>query len=452
MAKEIINELFDENTFVQINSYLKSPLSDGIEAGDGAVTGYGSVDGRAVFASFQDEAVLNGAVGVSHARKISSCIDMAVKAGSPFVMFINTAGARISEGLDVLAEYGSIMKSLSTAIGSIPTISIITGKCSGVASVIASMTDFTIMADDAYFAFSGADSLSATTLKDIKSVGSSSGAAKHGKVSLTASDSHDCFVKVKELLNYLPDNCQCGTLETETFDDFNRGIDASAFDTFGEYDVKDLIEKISDDGAFIELNKDYAPNVFTGFAHIGNKTVCIIANQPSVDEGILNSAACNKISALLAFCDKFSIPVVTLTNTSGFAVSVEEENSNISAQAALLLTSFANSDITKINIITGKAYGSSYLVMNGKNTGADIVYAWNTADISVITPEAGALLVYNGEIKSAADPIQARKEFIAKYRSEYSTPMHAAYKGLVDDVISPSETRARIISALYLFS
>lgn len=452
MAKEIINELFDENTFVQINSYLKSPLSDNAEAGDGVITGYGSVDGRAVFAAFQDEAVLNGAVGVSHARKISSCIDMAVKAGSPFVLFINTAGARISEGLDVLAEYGSIIKSLSAAIGSIPTISIITGKCTGIASVIAAMTDFTIMIDDAYFAFSGADSLAATTLKDIKELCNASGSAKYGKVSLTASNIGDCFSKAKELLDYLPDNCQSGTFETETSDDFNRSIEASAFDTFGEYDVKDLIEKIADNGSYIELNKEFAPNVFTGFAHIGNKTVCVIANQPSVNEGVLNSNACNKISALLAFCDKFSIPVVTLTNTAGFEVSAEEENANISAQAALLVSSFANSDITKINIITGKAYGSSYLVMNGKNTGADIVYAWSTADISVITPEAGALLVYNADIKAASDPIEARKEYIAKYRSEYSTPMHAAYKGLVDDVISPSETRARIISALYLFS
>lgn len=451
MAKEIISELFDENTFVQINSYLKSPVSDGLEAGDGVITGYGSVDGRAVFAAFQDESVLNGAVGVSHARKISSCIDMAVKAGSAFVMFINTAGARINEGLDVLAEYASIIKALSSAIGVIPTIAIVTGKCTGIASVIASMADFTIMAEDAYFAFSGADSLAATTLKDIKGICNASGAAKYGKVSLTGANTSDCFAKAKELLNYLPDNCQSGTVETESSDDYNRSIDASSFETFGEYDVKELIAKIADDGAFIELNKEYAPNIFSGFAHIGNKTVCVIANQPSVDNGILNADACNKISAILAFCDKFSIPVVTLTNTEGFSVSVEEEKANISAQAALLVTSFANSEVTKINIITGKAYGSSYLVMNGKNTGADIVYAWNTADISVITPEAGALLMYNEDIKNASDPVEARKEFISKYRNEYSTPMYAAYKGLVDDVILPAETRARIISALYLF-
>jgi len=452
MNKEIMNELFDKNTFVQINSYLKSPVSDGIDAGDGVITGYGSVNGRAVFAAVQDEDVLNGAVGISHAKKITACIDMAVKAGSPFILFINTAGARINEGLEVLAEYGNIIKSLSSAIGIIPTISVITGKCTGVSSVIASMTDFAIMSDDAYFAFSGTDSLAATTLNDIKSVCNSAGASKLGKVSHVATDLKDCFNKVKELLDYIPDNCQSGVVETESSDDFNRGINTSEFDTFSNYDVKNLISQIADNSSYFELYKDYAPNVFTGFAHIGNKAVCIIANQPAVDEGVLNSAACNKISTILAFCDKFSIPVVTLTNTAGFAVSVEEENAGISAQAALLAASFTNSDITKINIITGKAYGSSYIVMNGKNTGSDIVYAWNTADISLITPEAGALLMYNSEIKSAADPVEARNEYIAKYRSEYSTPIYAAHKGLVDDVISPAETRARIISALYLFN
>ena len=223
------------------------------------------------------------------------------------------------------------------------------------------------------------------------------------------------------------------------------------FDTFAEYDVKGLISQIADDGSYIELFPDYARSVSTCFAKIGNKSVCIIANQPSENNGVLDTNACSKISSVLAFCDKFNMPVVTLTNTCGFAVSVDEENNGLSSAAALLAASFANSEMTKINIITGKAYGSAYIVMNGKNTGADIVYAWDKADISVITPEAGALLVYNNEIKSSANPNDARKEYIQKYRDEFSTPYQAAYKGLVDDIISPAETRARIISALYLF-
>lgn len=450
MNNDILNELFDTNTFVQTNSYVISDFTDNSEAGDGVITGYGSVDGRAVFAAIQDESVLKGSVGVTHAQKICYCIEMAVKAGSPFVFFINSAGARINEGLEVLGGYGKIIKSLSAAIGAIPTIAVITGKCTGASSLIASMVDFTVMTEDGYFAFSGADSLAATTLKDIKTISSSKGAAAFGKVSLTASNRVEGFNLVKELLNYLPDNCECNCTETESADDFNRSINTSAFDTFSNYDVRELIVQIADNGKFFELSKDFAPNAVTGFAHVGNKTVCFVANQPASDDGLITANACNKISAVLAFCDKFSIPVVTLTNTCGFAVSLDEETAGISAAAALLATSYANSDITKINIITGKAYGSAYLVMNGKHTGADIVYAWDKADISVITPEAGALLLYNNEIKASSDPVAAREEFINKYRNENSTPMHAAYKGLVDDVIPPSQTRARIISALYL--
>ena len=451
MNIDILNELFDANTFVQTNSYIVSPSTDVLEAGDGVITGYGSVDGRAVFAAIQDESVLKGAVGIAHAQKISKCVDMAVKTGSPFVFLINTAGARISEGLDALKGYGKIIKSLSRAIGEIPTISVITGKCVGAASIIASMTDFSVMSDDSYFAFSGQDSLASTTLSDVKKVCDSNGVSKTGRVTLTASNRAECFDKVKELLCYLPDNCQSDILETETSDDFNRSINADKFDTFAEYDVKDLISQIADDGSYIELFPDYARSVSTCFAKIGNKSVCIIANQPSENNGVLDTNACSKISSVLAFCDKFNMPVVTLTNTCGFAVSVDEENNGLSSAAALLAASFANSEMTKINIITGKAYGSAYIVMNGKNTGADIVYAWDKADISVITPEAGALLVYNNEIKSSANPNDARKEYIQKYRDEFSTPYQAAYKGLVDDIISPAETRARIISALYLF-
>ena len=450
MNYDILNELFDTNTFVQTNSYVVSALTDNSEAGDGVITGYGSVEGRAVFAAIQDESVLKGSVGVTHAQKICSCIEMAVKAGSPFVFFVDSAGARINEGLDVLGGYGKIIKSLSAAIGEIPTIAVITGKCTGASSLIASMVDFTVMTDDGYFAFSGVDSLAATTLKDVKTLGSAKGAAATGKVSLTASNRAESFILIKDLLSYLPDNCECCCAEIESNDDFNRAINASSFDTFSNYDVRELIVQIADNGKFFELSKDFAPNAVTGFAHVGNKTVCFIANQPSVENGLITTNACNKISAVLAFCDKFSIPVITLTNTCGFAVSVDEETAGISAAAALLATSYANSEITKINIITGKAYGSAYLVMNGKNTGADIVYAWDKADISVITPEAGALLLYNNEIKASSDPVAAREEYINKYRMENSSPMQAAYKGLVDDVIPSSQTRARIISALYL--
>ncbi|MFR1518997.1 MAG: carboxyl transferase domain-containing protein [Clostridia bacterium] len=452
MNKEILNDLFDADTFVQTNSYMLSSAADAEGfPGDGVVTGYGSISGRAVFAALQDESVLKGAVGIVHAQKISACIDMAVKAGVPFVFFIDSAGARIQEGLEVLGGYGQIMKSLSGALGVIPTVAVISGQCTGAAAVIASMADFTFMPKDgAYFAFSGLDALQAASGKDCKEIGSAAAGAAAGTVSCFADSLKDCMQKVKVLLHYLPDNCDCEAPSSESGDDFSRKINAEACGAFETYDVRDLIVQIADNGDWMELYDGYAPNVVAGFARIGDRTACIIANQPALQQGELDHAACEKIAGMLAFCDKFSIPAVTLTNTYGFAASPAEEQNALSSSAALLVTSFTNSGMPKINIITGKAYGSAYLAMNGRQTGADLIYAWNGADISVITPEAGALLIYNEEIKASGDPVQARREFIEKYRREYATPVYAASKGFVDDIISPAETRSRIISALYL--
>ncbi len=452
MNNVIFNELFDPDTFVQTNSYILSS-SAGAEGalGDGVVTGYGSIAGRAVFAALQDESVLKGSVGAAHAQKISDCIDLAAKSGAPFVFLIDSAGARINEGIDVLGGYGRIMKSLSNALGVIPVFAVINGRCSGAASIIASMADFILMPKEgAYFAFSGTDALQSASGKDCRNIGGAQSAALAGMLSCIGEDLSDCIRKLKTLISYLPDQCGGEAPEAESGDDYSRRIRAEEFGAFEPYDVKDLISRIADNGEWTELSAEYAPNAVTGFARIGDRSVCIIANQPNARDGVLDHAACEKIAAILAFCDKFSIPAVTLTNTCGFAASPEEEQKGLPAAAALLVTSFTNSEIPKINIITGKAYGSAYLAMNGRQTGADLIYAWNGADIAVITPEAGALLVYNDEIKAAADPAAARKEFIAKYRSEYATPVYAAYKGFVDDIISPAETRARIISALYL--
>lgn len=451
MNTDILNLLFDADTFVQTNTYVSASLSEQnssgiLAAGDGVITGYGSVSGRAVFAAIQDESVLKGSVGAAHARKISECIDMAVKVGAPFVLVIDTAGARLNEGIAALAGYGRIMRSLSAAIGSVPTVAFINGKCSGAAAIIASMADFTVMPEkDAFFAVAGSDSLG-------DKAGTAAFTSASGVLSITGKDTEDCAAKVKELIDHLPDNAACGAPEIETDNDISSLIATDGFGTFNEYDVRDLISKLADGASWIEICAGYAENAVCALTRMGGRTVCILANQPSVKEGVIDNAACSKMSGMLAFCDKFNIPVITLTNTCGLAASVSEEENGLSASAALLVSSFANSSVPKINVITGKAYGSSYLIMNGKNTGADIVYAWNNADISVIAPDAGALIMYDDEIKASDDPVSARKDAIVKYRSEYSTPVYAAYEGLADDIIAPSETRARIISALYLLS
>ncbi len=438
---EIINELYDINTFVQTNSYIVSPAAAEAKDGDGVVTGYGSINEKAVFAAFQDESYLKGAVGLTHAKKISNCIDMAIKVGAPFVFYMSSSGARIDEGLDSLLGYSLIVKAVTSALGIIPVIVVNDGKCIGISSVIASAADFNIVTNNAYVAFSGQNAIEATGAKLSNSKKS---------ISIKCEDRKAAFDKVRELLDYIPDNCKVASTLHDTSDDINKRINADNFKPFESYDVKNLISEISDNNKWLELFSEYAKNIVTGFAIIGGRSVAVIANQPSENEGLLDKDSCEKASSILAFCDKFNIPVITLTNTAGFVVSATQEENGLSASAALLISSFVNSEIPKINIITGKAYGSSYLIMNGKNTGADIVYAWNNSDIAVITPEAGALLIYNDDIKAAENPVEARNEFIEKYKKEYSTPYYAAQKGLVDDIINPSETRARIISALYL--
>lgn len=451
MNTDILNLLFDADTFVQTNAYVSAPLYEQNTnserfIGDGVLTGYGSVSGRAVFAAIQDESVLKGSVGSAHARKISECIDMAVKVGAPFVFIIDSAGARLKEGIAALGGYGRIMKSFSAAIGAVPTIAFINGQCSGAASIIASMADFTVMPDKgAVFSVTGSDAAG-------DKAGSADSVSASGVLSCRGKDIQECANAVKELIDYLPDNALCGAPEIEAEEDISSLIDTNGFGTFDEYDVRSLISRLADGGKWTELYSGFAESAVCGIMRIGGKTACLLANQPSVQNGVIDSDACSKFSGMLAFCDKFNIPVITLTNTCGLAASLSEENKGLSASAALLVSSFANSSVPKINVITGKAYGSAYLIMNGKNTGADIVYAWKDADISVITPEAGALILYDDEIKASDDPISARKDAILKYRSEYSTPVYAASEGLVDDIIMPSETRARIISALYLLS
>ena len=452
MENRIWNELFDANTFVQTNSYMVSPSASAEDAvGDGVVTGYGSIEGRAVFAAVQDETVLKGSVGIAHASKIASCIEMAVKCGAPFLMVINSAGARINEGIEVLSGYGAIAKAVSEALGIIPVFAMVNGQCSGFAAVLAEMADFVLMSQEgSYLAISGKEALAAASGKDCKEAGTAKANLHAGNISYFGENSGDCFCKIKELLSYLPDSCDREPPAAESEDPYTRPVQAQKFGTFEPYDVKDLIREIADHGTWCELSAGYAPNAVTGLARIGDRTACIIANQPAEADGDLDTAACNKIAGMLAFCDRFSIPVVTLTNTNGFAVSLEEEQNGLTSAAALLITSYTNSSVPKINVITGKAYGSAYIAMNGKQTGADLVYAWKQADIAMITPEAGALLIYNDQIQAAEDPAAARKAYIQKYRAEYASPVYAAAKGLVDDMIDPAETRARIISALYL--
>lgn len=436
---EKLNKLFDANTFAETNKYSACN-------GDGVVTGYGAVCGRAVFAAIQDETYINGSVSSVNCEKIKKTIDFAVKAGAPFVMVFNCAGARVEEGLNVLDSMGQMLAALSGALGVIPTIAIVNGKCLGTMAIAANMCDFVFYVDDqAQLSLAGQDMCVGKSGKQINS--------ENGSIAKFCSSEDAAYDEVKKLISYLPDNCvDCDTTE-ECEDDFNRAnINLNSLDGFSEYDVRTVIESITDNGQYFELFTDYAKNIVTVLARFGGIVSCVIANQPCENNGMLTAGAANKASKVIDFCDKYSIPIITLTNTNGWVATEAEEKAGCAQAAALLMSSFVNTDVAKINIIIGKAYGSSYIAMNSKQIGCDISYGWTCADISLISPEASVMLLKNNEIKAADDPVAKRKELIDEYRKQYQTPMHAASEGMIDDVITPDSTRARIISALEILA
>ena len=436
---EKLNKLFDANTFAETNKYSS-------QNGDGVVTGYGAVWGRPVFAALQDDEFISGSVSSVNCAKIRKTIDFAVKSGAPFVLVINSAGARVDEGLGVLDSMGEVLAALSGALGVIPTISIVNGKCLGTMAVIANMCDFVFYAEDkAQLSLGGFDLCKDKVGKAIN--------CENGSVACTRENIDACFDAVKELLSYLPDNSVDCDNTQECEDDVNRiNSELNGLDAFTAYDVKTVIQSIADNGQYFEVYADYAKNIVTAFARFGGIVSCVIANQPVESDGELTAEAANKASKIIDFCDKYSVPVITLTNTGAWTASEAQEKAGIAQSAALMMTSFANTDVPKINIIIGKAYGSAYLAMNSKQIGCDIAYGWTCSDIALITPEANVILMKNDEIKAADDPVAKRKELIDEFRAQYQTPMHAAACSMIDDVITPDSTRARIISALEILA
>ena len=464
MVQEICNQVFDKGSFVQTYAYMVSPYGNTAQkngetaAGDGVVSGYGTIAERLVYCAIQDSSCLRGALGTVHAAKIVRTIDMAVRMGAPFILFIDSAGARLEEGLDVLSGYGEIMKSMSTASGQVPLISVIVGGCPGAAATAASLADFVLMTEQekSYLCLNGPELIKANTGKTV-ALKEMAGAVFQGTVSgaacIVRQTEAACFAALKDLIDYLPDNSLSGAPYSECGDDPNRDCAVCREKkTFEAYDVRDVISEICDNHAFFELYEGYAANIVTGFGRFNGRVAGIIANQSAMEDGMLNTAACGKASALIDFCDTYHIPILTLTNTPGFAADEKEEGSGAAAASAMLASSFANSNVPKLNVIIGKAYGNAYIVMNSRHIGADYVYAWPGADIAAMSPEANAVILYQDEIKNSEDPIAKRTELAAVYRKTYASPYYAASKGFVDDIMEPGETRGRIISAFEMMA
>lgn len=464
-ARERILYLFDEGSFVEVGAFVTNRnkeynLSDIDAPADGVVCGYGTVDGRLVYAYSQDFTVIGGAMGEMQAKKICGILDMAMKMGAPVVALSDSKGARIQEGMSALAGYGEIMAKTVMASGVIPQITAVMGPCAGSAAIVPALGDFVFMVQDTAQMYMNGPSVIGSisgkniTEEDMASTKVCSEIA--GEVHFTAQNDRECIDKIRILLSYLPSNNLEDTPFKDGGDDINRISQALMSivpeDGNSSYDVKNVISEIVDNGIFTEVKSDYAKNIVCGFARMNGSTVGIVANQSMEENGILDIKALDKAAEFVAFCDSFNISLVTLTDCEGFKAKLCQEQRGIAKHSAKLMYAYAEATVPKINVIIGKAYGGAYLAMSSKQLGADIVYAWHTAEISVMNPEGAARLIFADDIAQSEDPLKENVEKLAEYKEKHASPYEAARLALVDDIIEPDSTRPRIIAALEMLA
>lgn len=459
-ARERLNLLFDESSFVEIDAFVKHRctelgMQDVDAPGEGVVTGYGTVDGRLVYAYAQDFTVVGGSLGEMHAKKICKVMDMALKMGAPIVGINDSGGARIQEGVDALSGYGNIFFRNTIASGVIPQISVIMGPCAGGAVYSPALTDFVFMVDKTSQMFiTGPQVIKAVTGEEVSSE-ELGGAMTHNQTSGVAhfisKDEKECIEDIKRLLSFLPSNNMEATPVYECDDDLNR-IEDKLNEIVPDnpnkaYDMKEVIEAIVDNGDFMEVQPYYAMNIITGYGRLNGRSIGIIANQPKVLAGCLDINASDKAGRFIRTCDAFNIPVLNLVDVPGFLPGTNQEYGGIIRHGAKMLYAYSEATVPKVTLITRKAYGGAYLAMCSKDLGADQVFAWPKAEIAVMGPEGAANIIFKKEIESAEDPVTARQEKIQEYRDKFATPYIAASRGYVDDVIEPALTRQMLISA-----
>lgn len=464
-ARERIEKLFDSNSFVEIDTFVETRAIDfdmqkKKVPGDGVVTGYGSINGRPVFVASQDFTVIGGSLGEAHARKITKVMDMAMKMGAPFISINDSGGARIEEGIDALSGYGDIFYRNTLASGVIPQISVIMGPCAGGAVYSPAITDFVFMVEKTSYMFiTGPQVIKSVTGEDVTFEtlgGAEVHNAKSGVAHFKSSNEEECLKEIRRLISFLPDNNLTDSPVLFANDDLNR-IDESLLELIPDnsnkpYDIKDILERVLDNGDFLEVQKQFAQNIVVGFGRLNGKTVGIVANQPKIMAGVLDVNSADKGARFIRFCDSFNIPIVSFTDTAGYLPGTGQEYSGVIRHGAKLLYAFSEATVPKINVIVRKAYGGAYIAMNSKHLGADMVFAWPSAEIAVMGPDGAANIIFRKEIAAAEDAIAAREQKIEEYRNKFSNPYVAAARGYVDDVIDPSTTRSRLINALEMLA
>jgi len=460
-AHERLTLLFDEGSFEEIDTYV-TPSDQGVDFGkvdsaygDGVVAGHGKIDGRLVFAYAQDFTIMGGSLGIVHARKIVKIQEMALKMGAPIIGLNDSGGARIQEGIASLSGYAIIFNNIINSSGIIPQISVIMGPAAGGAVYAPALTDWVFMTSHTSYMFvTGPNVVREVLNEEISSEdlgGAEVHATKSGVANMIYDDEENTLIAVRKLLTYLPsNNVENPPLVPDTGNtpEVNEKLrDIVPDDPHKAYDVRDVVNLIVDRNSFFETSELFAANIVTGFGRLAGKTIGIVANQPKVLAGVLDINSSTKGARFIRFCDAFNIPLLTLEDVPGFLPGTDQEWNGIITNGAKLLYALSEATVPRVTVITRKAYGGAYDVMNSKHIGADMNFAWPTAEIAVMGAKGASEIIFKKEISEAADPAKKLLEKEAEYAEKFATPYLAAERGFIDEVIEPKETRKKLIKA-----
>ena len=461
-ARERVEYLLDEGSFEEMGILVTHRTTDfGMEDqiffGDGVVTGYGTIEARLVYVFAQDFTVFGGALSETQAEKICKIMDQAVKVGAPCIGLNDSGGARIQEGVRSLGGYADIFHRNVQASGVIPQLSAIMGPCAGGAVYSPAMTDFTLMVEDTSYMFvTGPGVVKTVTNEEVTAEelgGARAHATKSGVTHITSANDIQCLEDIKKLLSYLPQNNRETTKKVhyEIHDELREQLmDLIPEDTHKPYDMHEVIKGVIDEDSFFEIHKDFAENIIVGFARIAGRSIGIVANQPMRLAGCLDVDSSVKGARFTRFCDCFNIPLLVLVDVPGFLPGTDQEWNGIITNGAKLLYALSEATVPKVTVITRKAYGGAYDVMNSKHIGADMNYAWPTAEIAVMGAKGAAEIIFKNEIRKSDDPVVKWKEKEAEYAEKFADPYMAARRGFIDEIIYPVNTRRKLIKAFHM--
>ena len=462
-ARERIDLLADPGSFVELDRFVRHRCTDfdmgaNRPYGDGVVTGRATVDGRPICVFSQDFSVLGGSLGEAFGQKVIKIMDLAAEIGCPIVGINDSGGARIQEGVTALAYYAEIAARNVHLSGVVPQISMIMGPCAGGAVYSPAITDFTVMVDEISHMFvtgpEVVNAISGETVSRDDLGGATVNSAISGNAHYRATDEHDAIDWVRTLIGFLPANYlepapEYANTASQELTRQDLALDELIPDAQTRaYDMRQVVEAVLDDAEFLEIQPDFGPNMICGFGRVEGHSVGVVANQPLRMAGVIDIHASEKAARFMRFCDAFGIPLLTFADVPGYLPGREQEHGGIIRRGAKLLYAYCESTVPRIQVITRKAYGGAYVVMNSKSIGADLAFAWPSAELAVMGPSGAVDLVYRQEIREASDPAAKRAELIEAYTEEFANPYNAAERGYVDDVIDPAETRRKLIAGL----